>query len=64
MIRKSSDGAALINTAWIMFPVDKFPAPPNVLLLCGNINSGKTVISTWGDKFNFTHWSALPVFEK
>lgn len=64
MIRKSSDGAAIINTAWVMFPANKFPAPTNVLLLCGNIHSGKTVISKWDDKFNFTHWSALPVFEK
>lgn len=64
MIRKSSDGAAFINTEWVMFPADTFEPPRGTLLLCGNIHSGKTVISNWDDKYQFTHWAALPVFEK
>lgn len=54
----------MVNTAWIMFPASKFPAPKNKLILCGNVHSGKTVISVWDDKFGFTHWGALPIFDK
>lgn len=64
MIKKSSDGAAMVNTDWVLTPVSKEPAPLNKLILCGNVHSGKTVISTWDDKFGFTHWGALPVFDK
>lgn len=64
MIKKSSDGAALVNTDFQMVSYITEPPPKNVLLICGNIHSGKTVISNWDDKFNFTHWAPLPIFKK
>lgn len=64
MIRKSSDGAALVDTDHTMVDVTEVPAPKNILLICGNIQSGKAVISHWDDKFGFTHWAPLPVFDK
>lgn len=63
-IQRSSDQGVMVNTGWVLFPADTVPPPKNVPLLCGNINSGKTVISNWNPEFGFTHWGAFPVFPK
>lgn len=64
MIRDSSDKAAVVDTEYVMFDAQKHPPKLNRLLLCGNIHSGKTVISTWKPEFQFTHWAPLAVFPK
>jgi len=63
-IKISSDGAFLVNTEYVMTAANKEAPPKYVQLLCGNIHSGKTVISHWDDKFGFTHWAPVPVFPK
>lgn len=60
----SSDGAVWVNSSWHMHNVQEVPPPKFGLILCGNVHSGKTVISQWDDKFGFTHWSAFPVFNR
>lgn len=60
----SSDGAFLVETDWVMRDASIEAPPKFKFLLCGNINSGKTVISQWDDKFGFTHWAPAPVFPK
>lgn len=63
-LKVSSDGAYLVETDWVMTDASVTPPPKYVVLLCGNIHTGKTVISPWDDKFNFTHWAPYPVFPK
>lgn len=63
-IQMSSDRGVLVNTDWEMKDASVEPPPMNILLLCGNIHSGKTVISVWNSAFNFTHWAPYPVFPK
>ena len=63
-VKLSSDGYAIVNDQWVLFPADQFPPPPKGLMICANVNSGKTTISTWNDQFGFTHWAGLPVFPK
>lgn len=60
----SSDGFAVVNPDWKMLDAKEVPPPTKGVLICGNINTGKTVISIWDDKYLFTHWAALPVFTK
>ena len=60
----SSDGFALVSPDFVMNDALLKPPPTKRMLLCGNINTGKTVLSTWGDLYGFTHWAPLPVFPK
>lgn len=63
-IKRSSDQGVMVNTEWVLFPADMIEPPKGIPLLCGNINSGKTVISDWKPEYGFTHWGGLPVFPK
>jgi hypothetical protein len=63
-VKVSSDGAFLVDTDYVMTDATVTPPRKNVQLLCGNLHSGKTVISVWDDKFGFTHWAPVPVFPK
>lgn len=63
-IRLSSDGFAVVDTDWYMYDIEEVPPPPNGVMLCANIHTGKTIISTWSKSYGFTHWAPLPVFPK
>jgi hypothetical protein len=63
-IRLSSDGWAVIDTEFYLYDAEEIPPPPKGILLCGNIHTGKTIISNWSEHFGFTHWAPLPVFPK
>ncbi len=63
-IKVSSDGLYLVDTTNVMHNAKTKVPPKHVMLLCGNIHSGKTVHSQWREDQGFTHWAAFPVFPK
>ena len=63
-IKLSSDGFAVVDSDYVMHDKTIVEPPTKGVLLCGNVNTGKTVISTWSELYGFTHWAPLPVFSK
>jgi hypothetical protein len=63
-IKLSSDGFAVVDTDYYLYDIEQIPPPTKGTLLCANIHTGKTIISTWSDQYGFTHWAPLPVFPK
>lgn len=63
-IKTSSDGFAMVDVNHVMFDAKDVAPPLNVQIICGNIHSGKSVLSIWNASHGFTHWAGVPVFPK
>jgi hypothetical protein len=63
-IKVSSDGFAVIDTDYLLIDAQVLLPPPKAVMLCANVHTGKTIISSWSDSYGFTHWAPLPVFPK
>ena len=63
-IKHTADGFAVVNSDYEMFDAKVVPPPSKGVFICGNIKTGKGIISHWDSAFDFTHWAPLPVFPK
>ena len=60
----TSDHFAVVTPDWKLLDAKAYPPPPKGQMLCGNVHTGKTIISTWDKAYGFTHWAPLPTFPK
>lgn len=63
-VQLSSDGYAVVDKNYHLLDAKRYPPPKRGVMLCGNVETGKTVISKWNTAYGFTHWAPLPVFNR
>lgn len=62
-IKKTSDGAAVVNTELHWIPVSEVPPPSGKLQLIDQ-RFGVAVYGNYSKSQGWTHWQALPTFKK
>lgn len=63
-IKRTTDGAAAVNTELFWIPVEKVPPPHGSKLLLINRKYGVAVLGPFTKSAGWTHWQALPKFSE
>jgi hypothetical protein len=61
-IKLNADRTAAVTQDHFWIPIDKCPPPIGAKVLLINKWNGVAVISTYFEKFQWTHWQGLPKF--
>lgn len=63
-IKLNSDRTAVVAQDHFWIPIADHPPPVGVKMLLINKYNGSAVISTYFQKYQWTHWQALPKFKE
>lgn len=64
-LKVSSDGSALINSAWAYTEISESNKPPQgVKMMLINKDLGSATLSTYDENSGFTHYAGLPKIKK